>query len=352
MQLWAINDEKLIPIENASLNLESRLEKWLEEDISLIGIDVLIIGKQVNTAYGGRIDLLAIDSDGRLVIIELKRNKTPRDIIAQCLDYGSWVKKLRYDDINDICKYYKNIEIDAAFKAFYDNTIPDELNTSYSIIIVAESLGDSTERIVQHLSEDFKVSINAVFFNVFKDNKNEYIGRSWLKDPEELDNTVMSKARKQPSGFKYVNTGIMDENDRSWDLNVKYGFISAGGGSRWINAIRKLHKNDKIFAYIKKKGYVGFGVVEEEAVLVKNFIYDDKRLTSVLTKSHSWCSDKDPSIDEWLARVKWIKVFKENDAKWFNGAFANQNVVCDIRDQDTVEYLIKEFELSNIVKEL
>jgi hypothetical protein len=53
-----------------------------------------------------------------------------------------------------------------------------------------------------------------------------------------------------------------------------------------------------------------------------------------------------------LARVRWIKVFSENDAKWFNGAFANQNVVCEISDQDTVEYLIKEFNLESIVKEL
>jgi TolB-like protein len=57
-------------------------------------------------------------------------------------------------------------------------------------------------------------------------------------------------------------------------------------------------------------------------------------------------------IIEWLARVRWIKVFSENDAKWFNGAFANQNVVCEISDQDTVEYLIKEFNLESIVKEL
>ena len=40
------------------------------------------------------IDLLAIDADGNLHVLELKRDKTPRDVVAQVLDYGSWVTTL------------------------------------------------------------------------------------------------------------------------------------------------------------------------------------------------------------------------------------------------------------------
>ncbi|MER2535243.1 MAG: hypothetical protein ABTQ31_08765, partial [Rhizobiaceae bacterium] len=35
----------------------------------------------------------------RVVLIELKRDKTPRDVVAQSLDYVSSVEKLRADDI-------------------------------------------------------------------------------------------------------------------------------------------------------------------------------------------------------------------------------------------------------------
>jgi RecB family endonuclease NucS len=41
---------------------------------------------------GGRIDLLCINGDGDIVIVELKRDKTPREITAQALDYASWVQ--------------------------------------------------------------------------------------------------------------------------------------------------------------------------------------------------------------------------------------------------------------------
>ena len=32
-------------------------------------------------------------------IIELKRDRTPRDVVAQALDYASWVRGLHYEDI-------------------------------------------------------------------------------------------------------------------------------------------------------------------------------------------------------------------------------------------------------------
>ena len=68
---------------------ETRLEDILSADIGIINPDLLVIGRQVVTSYGKYIDLLAIDTNGHLVVIELKRDKTPREIVAQLLDYGS-----------------------------------------------------------------------------------------------------------------------------------------------------------------------------------------------------------------------------------------------------------------------
>ena len=48
---------------------------------------------------GGRVDVLAIDGDGNLAVIELKRNRTPREVVAQILDYGLWVRHLTTEEI-------------------------------------------------------------------------------------------------------------------------------------------------------------------------------------------------------------------------------------------------------------
>jgi RecB family endonuclease NucS len=46
----------------------------------------MLIGRQENTGHGGRIDLVALAPDASLVLIELKRDKTPREVVAQALD--------------------------------------------------------------------------------------------------------------------------------------------------------------------------------------------------------------------------------------------------------------------------
>jgi Endonuclease NucS len=79
--IWRV-DGSPVAVAPSKLEDEVRLETWLTEDISLLGLDVLVIGRQVSTSYGGIIDLLAVDRDGELHVIELKRDKTPREVVA------------------------------------------------------------------------------------------------------------------------------------------------------------------------------------------------------------------------------------------------------------------------------
>jgi len=103
--VWRI-DKQLQPVEVVSLDMEARLEGILNQDISIVDPNWIIIGRQVRTGFDKRIDLLAMDSEGNLIVLELKRDKTYRDIVAQVLDYGSWVRNLRDDDIARIFSEY------------------------------------------------------------------------------------------------------------------------------------------------------------------------------------------------------------------------------------------------------
>jgi len=55
----------------------------------------------------------------------------------------------------------------------------------------------------------------------------------------------------------------------------------------------------------------------------------------------------DPEMAEWAVGVNWIKTFPMEEYKYFKGLFANQNIVCKLRDQKTVEFLIREFGISD-----
>ena len=53
MALWKINGDKLDAISQAKLDSEDRLETWIYNDPSIMGMYILIIGRQIQTDYDG-----------------------------------------------------------------------------------------------------------------------------------------------------------------------------------------------------------------------------------------------------------------------------------------------------------
>lgn len=159
--------------------MERWLEDYLEADPMLLGDPLLLIGRQVPTAYGKYIDLLGMDAEGSVHVLELKRDKTPREVIAQVLDYGQWVSELTRDDIIALARDYLGRPLEEAFAERFGIAPPDDLNDSAHLTVVASELDPSSERIVNYL-RTFGVLINAVFFAHLQDDNRRYLARTWL----------------------------------------------------------------------------------------------------------------------------------------------------------------------------
>jgi hypothetical protein len=343
MKLWQVQGKDLQEVNQESLNDEQRLEDWVVKDPSILGINLLLIGRQVTTASRGRIDLLAIDEEASLVVLELKRDKTPREIVAQALDYASWVKGLSYEQIEEIAKNFTGKPLPQAFRDHYGFSIPT-VNANHSMIILASELDDSSERIVEYLGDQYRVPINVLFFTFFKTASAEFVGRAWLKDPEEVQERTQSRNQAPWSGFYFVNVG--EGEHRNWDDCRKYGFLSAGQGEKYGNAMKKLKPGDLVFAYMSGLGYVGFGTVTQSATMVRDFTPDgsDKKLLDLPLKQPRMSDNKeDPARSEWVVGVRWTKTFDRDEAKRFRDIFTNPNIVCRLRHAATVDFLRKEF---------
>jgi hypothetical protein len=241
---------------------ERDLEDVLWSDISILDSELMLIGRQVATDFQKFIDLLAITSEGNLVIVELKRDQTPREVVAQTLDYASWVKSLSHDAIVQIfTKNFPDQSFEAAFSAKFGATPPEDLNQTHQTMIVATELDNSTERIINYLSEDYGVPINVVFVQAFKHGADTFLARSWLISPEKAESNserslVREKTKEAWNGQDFY-AAIGDGEHRAWDDCVKYGFISAGGGRWYIRTLEQLKPGHRVFAYIPKVGYVG-----------------------------------------------------------------------------------------------
>ena len=74
--VWSLDDKQ--PLQPSELTDEKELEELLEKHIELLNPNWMVIGRQVATPAGKRIDLLCMDRDGDLIVVELKKNLTPR----------------------------------------------------------------------------------------------------------------------------------------------------------------------------------------------------------------------------------------------------------------------------------
>lgn len=355
--LWRIDGDDYSRLSSTKLDDESRLEDLIVKDPNMLGRDMLIIGRQVHTDTGNRLDLLGIDVEGDLHIVELKRNRTPRDVVAQALDYASWVRDLGYEDIVDIYESFSDgREFEEAFGEKFsaarpegESGAPEDINQSHSLTIVASELDAATERIIEYLSDEYSVPVNAVRFNYYEDNGREYIGRTWLIDPQETTEPPSKRESWNETDF-YVSFG--EDMHRSWEDARDYGFISAGQGEWHSRTLEQLFVGARVFVHIPSKGYVGVGEVTKGKTPITEFEVDEggvkKNILDVdLNAEHMGENADDPELREYLVGVEWKDTRPVEDAYWETGMYANQNTATKLRNQYTLERLYEEFNVGD-----
>ncbi len=353
--LWRVDDVgKPTAVPVSAIALESQLEDLIEADPTILGDRLLLVGRQVPTAHGKFIDLLAVDADGVLHVLELKRDKTPRDVVAQLLDYGSWIQGLSHDDVLSIFATYKPdaVSFEAAFDNLFAATPPQELNTSHRLTVVAGDIDPSTGRIIEYLA-GYAVPINVVFFRYFTDGELTLLARTWLID--DLDETAASKPGKQQSSKEpwngrdwYINFGE-ESGVRDWDDAREFGFVSAGGGPWYSGTMRSVPVGARVFVCIPSKGYVGVGEVIGEAMTSTDAVVErDGQMVPFaglpLRGSYVHASEAE-GTEEYVIPVRWTKTLDRDAFVWEKGMFANQNSACRLRNKFTLERLVERFDL-------
>jgi hypothetical protein len=205
VRLWQVTDkDALSECGRGRLDLEERLENWIAADVAVLDPGLMVIGRQVATAWGGFIDLLCMNEGGDLVVVELKRDKTPREITAQVLDYASWVKDLSLQRINEIAADYLGQAgpLEAAFRRHFGTALPDTLNEDHSMLVVGSEIDASSERIINYLSGSHGMSINAATFQMFRAPTGaEFLARVFLIEPEQVDyqNRTKGSSKRLPN---------------------------------------------------------------------------------------------------------------------------------------------------------
>ncbi|NUW05962.1 DUF91 domain-containing protein [Streptomyces sp. CAI-21] len=358
--LWRV-DDKPVRVATRAMPLESRLEELIEADPGILGTPLLLLGRQVPTAYGKVVDLLGMDAEGGLHVLELKRDRTPREVVAQVLDYGSWVQGLTNEQIRDIYGAYARRrglaeELDEAFALRFGGSPPEALNSTHSLTVLASEIDAATERIVGYLASGFQVPVNVLFFRYFEDEGRSYLARTWLiDDAEATAPSAGSKGRAKQEPWSgtdwYVSFGD-EPGGRSWDDALRYGFVSAGSGEWFSRTIRSLPLGARVFTHIPRTGYVGVGTVSgepqpfEDAVLTVDGArrrMADLPLEGAYRVAGEGAPGEGEDRREWIAPVTWGHAVPRESAFWRTGFFANQNSACKLRARFTIDEVSRHF---------
>lgn len=116
-------------------------------------------------------------------------------------------------------------------------------------------------------------------------------------------------------GIYYYNVG--EGPNRNWDDYVKFGFISAGGGLRWRDAILGLQEGDVVVAYLKRHGYVGVGQVKASARPIREVTIGGKPLLEHALVCKGMYRGADSRAEsEYVALVKWLAKTERSKGKW------------------------------------
>lgn len=349
--IWRLDEtsERLRP---GKLSSEKSLEDHIAHDPEILSANWMLIGRQVPTDYRGVVDLIALQPDGTPVIIELKKERTPRDVLAQTLDYASWVESLTPSRLQSIYENFKKdpqANLNTDFEKRFGSELQEEaLARDHLMVIVATELDNSTERIVKFLAKR-NLNINVLFFQVFEDNFGQLLSRAWLVDPVEAQVAVSSAGETSGvwNGEFYVSFGEGDS--RSWEDARKYGFITASGGAWYTQTLGMLNEGHRVWVNVPKQGFVGVGRVTGAAQPASDFavmvdgIY---KPLSEIPEMQRYLTETSIEEQAWFVPVAWLKTVPINEAIREVGFFGNQNTVAKPKSEKwehTISVLKKRF---------
>ena len=193
LRIWSVGESgevaPLSPLQQMPTELE--FEELLVRNPDMLETSLKLVGRQTPTQTGW-LDLLAVDSDGRLVVYELKRGTLAREAVTQILDYASDLDAMSTTDLAaHIAERsgHHGIEGIAEFEQWYsDNFGGDDLSRLLPprMVLVGLGVDPVAERMARFISGG-SVDIAMVTFHGFGREGERLLARQVEVEPGEKE---------------------------------------------------------------------------------------------------------------------------------------------------------------------
>lgn len=272
----------------SDLNLtEKNLENWMARNPDLLfGAEkVVVIGQSISGKSMG--DILALDADRRLVIVEIKRDWSNRSTVGQLLEYAAEMTGKNYKDLEELDRGYWSqrhgerpyVSLLERIRELTDESELDEKDIpktqqGHRIIIVAPASDKGLLRIVKWLQE-YGVPINFVPFSLHSGPDKEEV----LLQIEPLPKIQLHGG--DPSADEWQGDWIFNTNEtyapNAYRKMFDQGVIAIHGYETGAANLTGSSNNERVFAYVNKKGVLGVGRIIDGQVVSGTTIFGEER---------------------------------------------------------------------------
>ena len=233
-QLFRINpdnreSEKIAEVDFARLGFQERrdIQEWVAANPGILGEDLLIIGKEFSgfDRVNERLDLLAVDAEGKLVVIELKRDDTGADAHWQAIKYASYLRHASTEDlVRMLADHEGSSESDAEAMLLQHLNAEDlnALNNSRRIILASHRFAPEVTSAALWLNEKVPDEdlLTCLQLTPFQDSQTDtlYVQANaiipvpgideYIIKPGELPRGSVSRSRRRKSSAWYKNDSV------------------------------------------------------------------------------------------------------------------------------------------------
>lgn len=267
---------------------EKDLENWIADNPELLfgGEKVLVIGQSVSGE--SMADILALDADGRLVIVEIKRDWSDRATVGQLLEYAAQMAGKNYEDLEELYRCYWSrrsgehtyVSLLERFQQLTDDSTAEQENIpkrqqGHRICIVAPGSDEGLLRIVEWLKE-YGVPISFVPFTLHADKYDD--AADILLEIEPLPKVQVAgenvMAEWQGDWFFLTNeTHAPGAYRKMFDQSV----IAIGGYENGPANLEGSTAGERVFAYVNVKGILAVGRIIDGQPVSGNTVFGWER---------------------------------------------------------------------------
>jgi len=181
-----LENGNLVEYQKISVEKEIDIEEFIETHPKILDNDFFIIGRQVPTTTKTRVDLMGLDKEGNVIIIEIKKGQSPREVVSQIIEYGVWAEGIQYEDLNEIAKEKHLPNFPDLYKKYEQEfkTIPEPFNENQRLYIVAEKIDEKIEDMCRYLRVR-GIDIKCVELNFFEKGGQRLVNTNVVVGTEE-----------------------------------------------------------------------------------------------------------------------------------------------------------------------